>query len=202
MSDTGVSFTQLDNDGQLIATNVTRVLDDVRVRRGQALASALPQGVEVARSLLTAKLDGQSDVLHEMGGKRDALRAILDASHQLAEAPTIADLRYVECRAAVAYWDAWQGVPMRFGARDAARVPAHWRTFEARRSQLSASNRKASAPINAILNYLYGILEAEARLAALRVGCDPAIGVVHSDKTNRANFAVDLMEPVRPQVDA
>ena len=202
MSDTGIAFVQLDHDGQLIATNVTRALDDVRVRRGQALASAVPQGVDIARSLLAAKLDGQSTVLRDIGGKRDAAQLIQDASKALADATTILDLRYIESRAAVAYWDAWQGIPMRFGSRDVTRIPAHWKAFDARRSQLSASNRKASTPINAILNYLYGILEAEARIAAQRVGCDPAMGLIHADRPSRANFATDLMEPVRPDVDA
>jgi CRISPR-associated endonuclease Cas1 len=201
MSDTGIAFVQLDSDGQLIATNVTRALDDVRVRRGQALAAASPQGVAIARSLLAAKLEGQCVVLSDIGGKREAVRIIRDASETLADATTIADLRYIESRAAVEYWDAWQGIPMRFGSRDVARVPAHWRAFDARRSQLSSSNRKASTPINAILNYLYGILEAEARIAAQRVGCDPAMGLIHADRPSRANFATDLMEPVRPLVD-
>ena len=202
MSDTGIAFVQLDHDGQLIATNVTRALDDVRVRRGQALASAVPQGVDIARSLLAAKLDGQCLVLRDVGGKQTATRVIHDASQALADATTIPDLRYIESRAAVAYWDAWQGIPMRFGSREMARVPAHWKAFDARRSQLSASNRKASTPMNAILNYLYGILEAEACIAAQRVGCDPAMGLIHADRPSRANFAADLMEPVRPDVDA
>lgn len=202
MSDTGIAFVQLDTDGQLIASNVTRELDDVRVRRGQALASAVPQGVDIARSLLAAKLDGQCIVLRDIGGKREAARVIHDASEALAQATTIPDLRYIESRAAVEYWDAWQGIPMRFGSRDVARVPAHWCAFDARRSQLSSSPRKASTPINAMLNYLYGILEAEARIAAQRVGCDPAMGLIHSDRPNRANFATDLMEPIRPDVDA
>ena len=202
MSDTGVSFVQLDNDGQLIATNVTRALDDVRIRRGQALASAVPQGVDIARSLLKAKLDGQCRVLRDIGGKRDASQIIHEASQALDEATTIADLRYIESRAAVEYWDAWQGIAMRFGSGDVKSVPSHWLAFDSRRSQLSSSNRKASAPINAILNYLYGILEAEARIASQRVGCDPAMGLIHSDRPHRANFATDLMEPVRPEVDA
>ena len=202
MSDTGILFIQLDNDGQLIATNVTRALDDVRIRRGQALASVVPQGVDIARSLLATKLDGQCRVLRDMGGKRTAAQVVHDTREALADAITIADLRYIESRAAVEYWDAWHGIPMRFGSRDVKHIPAHWLAFDSRRSQLSSSNRKASTPINAILNYLYGILEAEARIAAYRVGCDPGMGLIHSDKPHRANFAADLMEPVRPDVDA
>jgi hypothetical protein len=53
-----------------------------------------------------------------------------------------------------------------------------------------------------MLNYLYAILEAEARLAATALGLDPGIGVMHVDSPARDSLACDLMEPVRPQVDA
>jgi hypothetical protein len=52
------------------------------------------------------------------------------------------------------------------------------------------------------LNYLYAILESEARLAAYAMGLDPGLGVLHLDAKARASLACDLMEPVRPQVDA
>jgi hypothetical protein len=56
--------------------------------------------------------------------------------------------------------------------------------------------------VNAILNYLYALLEAEARIAALAVGLDPGLGVYHTDQKNRDSLACDIMEPVRPQVDS
>jgi hypothetical protein len=73
--------------------------------------------------------------------------------------------------------------------------------FGTRSSILTASPRKATSPANALLNYLYAILESESRLAALSVGCDPALGVIHVDAPSRDSLACDLMEPVRPQVD-
>ncbi len=63
------------------------------------------------------------------------------------------------------------------------------------------SPRKAVNPANAVLNYLYAILEAEARIAALAVGLDPGLGIIHNDRSNRDSLACDLMEPVRPAVD-
>jgi hypothetical protein len=53
-----------------------------------------------------------------------------------------------------------------------------------------------------MLNYLYAILESEARLAIAEIGLDPGIGVLHSDTRTRDSLACDLMEPVRPEVDA
>jgi len=52
------------------------------------------------------------------------------------------------------------------------------------------------------LNYLYAVLESEASLAARALGLDAAMGVFHVDQPNRDSLACDLMEPVRPRVDA
>jgi hypothetical protein len=93
-------------------------------------------------------------------------------------------------------------VRVRFEAADAKRRPRHWRAFGSRISPLTdPSPRKAVNPANAVLNYLYAILEAEARIAALAVGLDPGLGIIHSDRSNRDSLACDLMEPVRPAVD-
>ena len=53
-----------------------------------------------------------------------------------------------------------------------------------------------------MLNYLYALLEAETRLAAATLGLDPGIGVMHVDVPYRDSLALDLMEVVRPDVDA
>jgi hypothetical protein len=53
-----------------------------------------------------------------------------------------------------------------------------------------------------MLNYLYAILESEARIAAIALGLDPGLGVMHADADPRDSLACDLMEPVRPLVDA
>ncbi len=56
-------------------------------------------------------------------------------------------------------------------------------------------------PANAILNYLYAILEAEARIACLTLGLDPGLGIWHADYRSRDSLALDLMEASRPDVD-
>jgi hypothetical protein len=81
-------------------------------------------------------------------------------------------------------------------------VPNHWRTFGPRISSLSGSPRLAVNPGNAILNYLYALLESEACLALSALGLDPGLGFLHLDNPRRNNLACDVMEPVRPIVDA
>jgi hypothetical protein len=92
-------------------------------------------------------------------------------------------------------------MPINFPKNDLSRVPEHWRSFGARVSSLTGSPRHATNPPNAILNYLYSVLESEARLAAAALGLDPGLGVLHVDTPARDSLACDVMEPVRSQVD-
>jgi hypothetical protein len=65
-----------------------------------------------------------------------------------------------------------------------------------------AGARKVGNPGNTLVDYLHAILEAEARIAALSIGADPMLGFLHADARGRDALACDLMEPVRPRVDA
>jgi hypothetical protein len=52
-----------------------------------------------------------------------------------------------------------------------------------------------------MLNYLYALLESEARIAAVAIGLDPNLGILHADTDSRPSLACDLMEVVRTHVD-
>jgi hypothetical protein len=93
-------------------------------------------------------------------------------------------------------------VPVNFSKSDSLKIPEHWKRFGSRVSPLTNSPRLAVSPAQAILNYLYAILESESRLALAALGLDPGIGVLHNDLRSRDSLAADLMEPVRPRVDA
>jgi CRISPR-associated protein Cas1 len=61
----------------------------------------------------------------------------------------------------------------------------------------------ASDPFNVALNYGYGFLEAECRMAINSVGLEPAVGFLHefSNYQTKASLAYDLQEPFRWLVD-
>jgi CRISPR associated protein Cas1 len=65
LTDIGISFTQIDRDGRLIATS-TAAPGDARLRRAQALAVATPAGLAVSSWLLEQKLAGQQQLLAEL----------------------------------------------------------------------------------------------------------------------------------------
>lgn len=97
---------------------------------------------------------------------------------------------------------AWTPVELRFPAKQLARIPQHWRIFGERQSPLTENGRKGVTPINAILNYRYAVAAAEARIAVRSAGCDPGLGILHADRPGRDSLAYDVLEPVRPFVDA
>jgi hypothetical protein len=53
-----------------------------------------------------------------------------------------------------------------------------------------------------LLNYVFALVEAEGILACQAVGLDPGLGIVHNDARAPQSMALDLMEPVRPEVEA
>ncbi len=202
LKDARAGFAQIDADGQIVAVWSPVGLDDSRLRRAQALAPTDGVGMKLARDLVRKKLEGQLALLDRFPGGNGSAPAIQTSLHRLARATTPAQLRLHEAAAGKAYWKAWESVPVRFVRKDEPRVPDHWRTFGRRASPLTNSPRLAANPPNAILNYLYSVSETECRIAALTLGLDAGMGVLHADQPSRDSLALDLMEPVRPEVDA
>lgn len=155
-----------------------------------------------ARELIDKKLDGQTHLLRKHFPCNEEVEGIDNARARLARAESNAEILSCEANGAQLYWTAWHEVPVSYPRVDLPRIPDHWRSFGSRMSPLTTSPRLAVNPPNAMLNYLYAILEAEARLALASLGLDPGIGMLHSDLRSRDSLACDLMEPVRPQVDA
>jgi len=204
IQDIGAAFIQIDTDGRVIAASTPTGLNDARLRRAQALASTNGVGLEVVRDLIRRKLEEQSKLLQFLLVPGKDFFEIPDLAQGLglAECKSPQEFLRVERQAAVTYWSAWRELPVRFESQDAKRVPDHWLIFGQRHSLLSTpSPRRAINPPNAILNYLYAILEAEARIASLRMGLDPGLGFLHADQESRDSLPCDLMEPVRPKVD-
>ncbi len=200
--DTGAAFVHVDTSGELIACSVASGADLAGLRRAQALAADGPAGLEIARMVLAAKVEGQRAVLDELPTPCEAGEPFRSALGEIERAADLGPLLAAEAQAANAYWQAWGPLPVRFPRKEAARLPEHWQTFGQRASLITGGPRLATNPANAILNYLYAMLEAETILACHTVGLDPGLGIFHTDRRDRASLALDLMEAARPAVDA
>jgi CRISPR-associated endonuclease Cas1 len=202
LADQDAAFVMLERDGSVLATTGPVRPSDARLRRAQALANINGIALEISKGLIRQKLTAQEQLARDK--LRDAKAADLINANRSAvdEAQTVEALRLAESRGAHAYWSAWRNVPVVFPKRDLSRVPEHWQRFGARISPLTGSPRLSVNPPNAMLNYLYALVESESRLAAAALGLDPGIGLMHADTEARDSLACDLMEPVRPLVDA
>ncbi|MHB8487389.1 MAG: CRISPR-associated endonuclease Cas1 [Candidatus Acidiferrales bacterium] len=202
LADQDASFVMLDRDGSVLATTGPVRSSDARLRRAQALAHQSGIALQIAKDLLDKKLVAQEQLVREKLQNSGAAERIAEMRRGLRICQSIDALRPLEALAAKAYWAAWRNVRVDFPTKDLGRVPEHWCTFGTRESPLTASPRLAVNPPNAMLNYLYALLESEARLAVAALGLDPGLGVMHFDSPSRDSLASDLMEPIRPRVDA
>jgi hypothetical protein len=157
--------------------------------------------VRIVRELISRKLAGQEQLVRNKLRNSAAADTIARARSGVETVEMIPSIRQLESQAAFAYWSAWHNLSIDFPKNDLRRVPEHWRSFGSRHSPLTGSSRLAVNPPNAMLNYLYAVLESESRLALATLGLDPGIGVMHVDSPSRDSLACDLMEAVRPQVD-
>ena len=84
----------------------------------------------------------------------------------------------VEAQAARVYWHHWLGPDVRF------------------------RRRAEDAGVNAFLNYGYAVVRAAVARALVSAGLFPALGIHHANRANAFCLADDLVEPLRPLVDA
>ena len=202
ISDVGAAFVMLDRRGKVLAVTGPVSPSDAKLRRAQALALGNGTALKISKELISQKLAGQGLLVRDMLDDSAAAHAIARFRDELPSAASLEVVRLIEAQAARCYWQSWSDVPIRWPRNDERRVPEHWKHFGSRISPLTHSPRLASSPPNALLNFIYAILEAESRLAASTMGLDPGLGMLHVDTSHRDSLACDLMEVCRPKVDA
>jgi CRISPR-associated endonuclease Cas1 len=201
LADQQAAFVMLDRNGKVLATTGPVFPSDSRLRRAQSLAHHSGLALQIAKELINRKLISQERLVRRQFENEDAADVIAKCRNALGTARTKEEIRRFEAQAALTYWDPWHKLPVTYPPADLHRVPEHWQSFGSRQSPLTNSPRRAANPPNAILNYLYAVLESEARLALAALGMDPRIGFLHNDSRNHDSLACDVMESVRPQVD-
>jgi CRISPR-associated endonuclease Cas1 len=108
----------------------------------------------------------------------------------------------IEARAALAYFLCWQEVGLSWKGIGRKPIPPEWHRAGLRQGVLmDGTNRHATHPVNAMLNYAYACLESQVPIAAAAYGLDPTIGHLHAVLPRRLALVYDLMEPLRPPVD-
>jgi len=203
LSEVGASFVMLTGTGKVSLVTSPTPSTDAHMRRAQAMAISNGVGLEICRTLIDAKLQGQEKVVRDHLLDSASAEVIASYRTKLTTADNFDSVRQCEAMAALAYFTAWKDVPVQWPKADLSRIPGHWRTVGIRQSPLTGSPRLAVTPVHAILNYCFAILEAETRIAVSAVGLDPCLALgLHTDSSKRDSLVFDVLEPVRPQIES
>lgn len=193
-AEAGVPVTFLTASGRLLATVHGFDHGNVLLRRAQYRWADDPsRSTDVARSMVAAKIANSRTALLRAGrdnpgvGTSSTIAAAvgsLAAAGKRAVATTDLDsLRGTEGDAAATYF----GV---FGELISNEAPS----FQFR----GRNRRPPTDPANALLSFVYTLLQNDARSACAAVGLDASVGFLHRDRPGRPGMALDLMEEFRP----
>src|SRR5437660_4911668 len=125
----GVPLIHLDTNGTIFLVATPGGAAAPAQRRAQLRALDSPLGVDIARGLIAAKIEGQLGVLRDIEGSDEAQGYVAACGERARRVKTLAEVRLIEPLAARAYWRGWQRLPVRFDSHDAKRRPRHWRHF-------------------------------------------------------------------------
>jgi CRISPR-associated protein Cas1 len=159
------------------------------LRAAQLKASEDPKKkFMIANAIVRAKVARSLQVLDWLAQRYDIEKQVRLTKHEalkLGRARSVVDLRTVEGRVALRYWQAYSFV-----------LPESL-DFHGRMTSTHQNN--ASDPVNLALNYAYGVLEGECRRAINAVGLEPSVGFLHgfSSYQTKQSLVYDLQEPFR-----
>jgi len=197
----GIPIYFVDSRGQpYAALYAAGLTGTVLTRREQLLAYTDRRGLQLALAFAGGKITNQAgflryvakyrqetdpDLYRELRLCADEVRDHLEELRRL-EGNTVDAVRYqilsAEGRAAQKYWSALKRViPERYG----------WP---------GRKGRGARDPINAGLNYGYGILYGQIERALVLAGLDPYGGFIHADRPGKPSLVFDLIEEFRQVV--
>jgi len=180
-------------DGTVISSVLPPIPVKADLRAAQFEAAANPKvKFKIAKALVQTKIARSLQVLDWLAERYDIereVRLVKKQSLGLGTARTVVEIRSVEGRVAAKYWGAY------------AKVLPERLDFQGRMT--SSHQNDATDPVNAALNYGYGVLEGECRRAINAVGLEPSVGFLHdfSNYQTKQSLIYDLQEPFRWLID-
>lgn len=197
LADAGVAVVLLSGrHSRNLGTLIGALHGDAERRLAQyALYQDVPRRTAWARYLVRRKLIGQERLL------RRAMLARPDARHPLSKALDT----LVPLRARLAEDQASADLPTLLGIEGAA-AAAYFgglaALFPPALGFVGRNRRPPRDPVNACLSLAYTLGHAECLHACHIAGLDPFLGFFHEPSHGRESLASDVLEPMRPRLDA
>lgn len=158
------------------------------------IRSKLTNSLETLRGHLPRHADTDTAIARAERGIIELGRALDDMQQ----------VRAIEGECASTYFRAWRNLRPQWKASKSYPVPESWLTYRGRSSvhECKPENRRATDPINAMLNYGYAVMHSKLQIKAIAEGYSPLLGIMHRQKRTSASYILDMLEPERPRVDA
>jgi CRISPR-associated protein Cas1 len=184
--DNNISIILLDWSRNFLSIVAPPVSQSARIVRMQCAANP----VNVAREVIRQKLAAYVSV--------NALSAVQGMTHSLKldAAQSTTTLLAVEALAARTAWLTVPSIRWRTGGPP---IPPAWKLPYSTRGRYKAgSPRRASHPVNAMLNAAFAVTAGRLTTYLTAQGLCVSVGFLHSDKINRYSLTFDAIEPLRP----
>ena len=189
----GISLTFLTAHGRFLATVSGVEKGNIALRRTQyRISDNETDSIGIARNMLIGKLHNSRWVLertvrdHAMRiyteKVKRAAAQVADAIPLLRQAQASGQLFGIEGEAASRYFSVFDELIL----QNKGEFFFH-----------SRSRRPPLDNVNAMLSFVYTLLEADAAAALSAVGLDPYMGFLHKDRPGRRSLALDLLEELR-----
>lgn len=142
----------------------------------------------LARGFISAKVANQATLLRRHGDADTTVRELRELQRRAAQANGLTELFGIEGDAAARYFAQFPTM-LTDQVRNGDGI-----VFDGR------SRRPALDPVNAALNFAYGLLLADIIRAVAACGLDPHAGFLHSSERNKPALALDLCEEFRAPI--
>ncbi len=210
MSEQQITFVQLNWRGQISfvggnsgISSSRKLLNAQREFLNNSKIAKIAQWL--IREKIAASIKTISEIIPKSENREIALEKLGKSFSELAKPQKIIPVPRIigiEGAAAATYFRAWQGMSLSWLNPKRRPIPTGWNKIGPRKMNWRENSRNARHPINAMLNYGYGMLTSQVRTHVAATGLDPSIGIMHGNKDNHIPLVYDLMEPLRPVVDS
>lgn len=193
-AEAGVTLSFCSPHGKFLAAATGFASGNVLLRRTQyRLADDEAACTGIARNIVAAKIANSRVSL--LRAARD--RSEGSATSQLTFAATWLGHR-IDAVTRESSLDMIRGIEGDSAAAYFECMPALLTTSDPAIQMNGRSRRPPLDPVNALLSFLYALLNHDCRSALAACGLDAAVGFLHRDRPGRASLALDLMEEFRP----
>ena len=211
LSEQSIALARINWSGDIaiVASNNGFASDQSKIDWQRETLACPLRRLEFVQNLIQKKLENSlSTIKMHLPAHRDTEMAINRAERGIIElGEPLTDLqqvRAIEGECASLYFRAWRNLEPKWRISKRYPVPDHWLRYRGRSAvhDCQPANRRASDPINAMLNYAYAVKHGQLQIKAIADGYSPLLGIMHRHKRSSASYILDMLEPERPKVDA